>query len=77
MELSELSQSQKRMLLQIAERLRRQAEQLESLAHSGNPKRLAEACGMLHATETQLLWVRSESETDESEPELPTEHDVS
>ncbi len=57
----ELTECQKLMLLNIAKRLRRQADRLEWLAHSVDSKQLSEACVMLHATETQLLWVRNTS----------------
>lgn len=53
----ELTECQKLMFLNIAKRLRRQADRLEWLAHSVDSKKLSEACGMLHAMETQFLWV--------------------
>ncbi len=62
----ELTECQKLMLLNIAKRMRRQAERFEWLAHSGDSKKLSEACGMLHATETQLLWVRDTSKAERS-----------
>ncbi len=62
----ELTEGQKLLLLNIAKRLRRQADRLEWLAHSGDSKKLSEACGMLHATETQLLWVRNTSKAEKS-----------
>jgi hypothetical protein len=54
--------SQKQILVHIAERLRRQADRLETLIKMGDSKKLAEACAMLHATETQLVWVREGTE---------------
>ena len=62
----DLTECHKLMLANIAQRLRRQADQLDVLVYSGNSKRLADACGMLHATETQLLWVRNETAQDPS-----------
>ena len=61
MDARELTECQKLMLLNIVRRLRRQADRLEWLADSGDSQKLFEACGMLHATETQLLWVRDET----------------
>ena len=61
MDARELTECQKLMLLNIVRRLRRQADRLEWLADSGDSQKLSEACGMLHATETQLLWVRDET----------------
>ncbi len=66
MDTRELTECQKLLLLNIAKRLRRQADRLEWLAHSGDSKELSEACGMLHATETQLLWVRNTSKAGRS-----------
>ena len=66
MDTRELTECQKLMLLNIAKRLRRQADRLEWLAHSGDSKKLSEACGMLHATETQLVWLRDTSKAETS-----------
>ena len=58
----DLTDRQKQVLEHVARRLRRQANQLENLIRSGDAKKLAHACGMLHATETQLLWLRNETQ---------------
>jgi hypothetical protein len=59
MDTTHITDRQKQVLAKIARRLRKNADHLERLIRSGNPKKLAEACGMLHATETQLHWVRN------------------
>ena len=59
MTMTDLTDSQKQVLTSIAQRLRKQAQQLDNLIRSGDPERLAHACGMLHAAETQLLWVHN------------------
>ena len=59
MKAADLTDSQKEVLSQVAMRLRRQANDLESLIRSGSPQKLARACGMLHATDTQLRWVQN------------------
>ena len=58
----DLTDRQKQVLEHVARRLRRQADALESLIRSGDSRKLAHACGMLHATETQLLWLQNETE---------------
>jgi hypothetical protein len=66
MDTTHINHRQKQVLANIARRLRRHADYLESLIRSGNSKKLAEACGMLHATETQLHWVRNATEPEEA-----------
>ena len=71
MKMTDLSDSQKQVLAGIAQRLRKQAGQLEDLIRSGDPERLARACGMLHAAETQLLWVHNGVEQDSAPVRRP------
>ncbi len=67
MNMKNFTDGQKQVLAGIAQRMRRQADQLDDLIRSGNPERLSQACGMLHATETQLLWVRNGTEPEEEQ----------
>ncbi len=59
MKAEDLTETQKTTLAHVAKRLRRQADHLEALIRSGKSKKLAQAYGMLHATETQLRWVQN------------------
>ena len=65
MKTPDLTDSQKQVLSHVAIRLRRQADELESLIRSGSPQKVARACGMLHATETQLRWVQNGTQQEE------------
>ena len=67
MKAPDLTDSQKQVLANIAVRLRRQANDIESLIRSGSPQKLARACGMLHATDTQLGWVQSGTQQEDAE----------
>ena len=53
-----LSDAQKQVLTNAVRRLRRSADQLERMIREGDEERLTLACGMLHATETQIRWVQ-------------------
>jgi hypothetical protein len=64
MRMRDFTDAQKEALANIARRMRKQADQLDALIRSGNPERLAQACGMLHATETQLHWVHNGTEAE-------------
>jgi hypothetical protein len=70
---NDFTDRQKQVLAGIAQRMRRQADQLDDLVRSGNSQRLAQACGMLHATETQLLWIRNGNEPREEQNGVVTE----
>jgi hypothetical protein len=53
----DLTHCQKEVLANVARRLRRQADRLDRAIDSGHLEKLSEACGMLHATSTQIRWV--------------------
>jgi hypothetical protein len=65
--MTHLTESQRHVLETIARRLRRQADYLEEVARSGDRDQLDQACGMLHAAETQLSWIQNLSEGDDTE----------
>jgi len=69
METRDITDLQKQVLANIARRLRRQADELERLIRSANRKKLNEACGMLHAAETELTWVRNNRQDQEYQPD--------
>jgi hypothetical protein len=53
----DLTPCQKEVLANVVRRLRKQADRLDRVIRSGDLKKLSEACGMLHVTATQILWV--------------------
>ena len=56
--MTQMTEAQKEVLANIARRLRRQAAQLDRLARAGDVDRLEKLCGTLHATGTQLEWMK-------------------
>ena len=56
---NKLSETQKKMLTQVAARLRRSADHLDAVVESGDEQVLARLEGMLHATDTQIRWVKN------------------
>ena len=55
-----LNETQRRILENVVDRLRRSADQVESVIRSGDSDALRRACSMLHATETQARWVEAQ-----------------
>ena len=53
-----LTDTQKEILRNAARRLRQSADQLERVIDSGDDQQLTSACGLLHATDTQIRWVQ-------------------
>ena len=63
MRTTKLDPSHREVFAKAIWRLRHQAETLERLMRSADPKKLAEVCEMLHVTAEQLLRVHSELES--------------
>lgn len=57
-----LTDTQKEILRNAARRLRQSADQLERVILSGEDEQLTNACGLLHATDTQIRWVQHQGE---------------
>ncbi len=57
-----LTDTQKEILRNAARRLRQSADQLELVIRSGDDQQLTSACGLLHATDTQIRWVQHQGE---------------
>ncbi len=58
MNIEHLTETQVKILRDAIRRLRQSAQQLESVIRSGDERQLREACGLLHATDTQIRWVQ-------------------
>ncbi len=58
MNIEHLTETQVKFLKDAVRRLRQSAEQLERVIRSGDEQQLTEACGLLHATDTQIRWVQ-------------------
>jgi hypothetical protein len=68
----DLTPCQKEVLANVVRRLRRQADRLDRVIRSGDLKKLSEACGMIHVTATQILWVLNQSDTGGEQVPLAT-----
>ena len=55
-----LSKSQKQILENAIRRLRQSADQIEHAIRSGDNQELSQASGLLHASDTQIRWVRQQ-----------------
>lgn len=66
MKRTDFTNCQREVLANVIRRLHKQANKLEQVIRTGDRKKLAEACEMLHVTMTQLLWIRSAVEPDDS-----------
>ena len=55
---TKLSETQKQILTQVAERLRRSADHIDAVVESGDEQVLAELEGLLHVSDTQIRWVK-------------------
>ena len=58
MNIEHLTETQVKILRDAVRRLRQSAQQLESVIRSGDERQLSKACGLLHATDTQIRWVQ-------------------
>ena len=57
MNIEHLTETQVKILRDAVRRLRQSAQQLEDVIRSGDERQLSKACGLLHATDTQIRWV--------------------
>jgi len=58
MTIKNLTETQRKILRDAVRRLRQSADQLELVIRSGDEQQLTDACGLLHATDTQIRWVQ-------------------
>ena len=73
METIDLTPCQKEVLGNVVRRLRQQADRLDRVIRSGDLNRLSEACGMLHVTATQILWVLNSADRERAGVQAPAD----